>query len=430
MWHRPTTASVLILVAASATAAPPDVFSQLDFDAATERATDEGRWLIVKGTAAWCMPCKQMDKTTWVDESVVAWIDEHAVAIQVDVDRSPKTAKALLVRAMPTMIALRDGEEFDRVVGYQGPEEFLTWLEGIERGERASDRIEAAARKPGLEGRGEVDARYNLARNLLGRGEYAEALVEFEWLWTAIPTESPSMIGVRGSFMASQMTELARAHAPARERFAALRDELREGDDDWIVLNEVVGDNDRTLAWFDRVKTSPAAGERLARSGFRLERRLTEAERWSDLAYLYPRPLAKIGDAHDMYEMTSAMDAKRDRPADMRARHARRFQDQCGRIVASLLAAGRADEAEQALQKAVGLDDSDEMREALVAWAVRVGQPRDEAIALVDSASGGATHEAGIDQRVSILEEHLDDLGERLDRVERLMSEILERLDD
>ena len=44
-----------------------------------------------------------MNSTTWTDQSVVAWVSQHGLAIQF--------AKSLSIRAMPTLIAIRDGVE-------------------------------------------------------------------------------------------------------------------------------------------------------------------------------------------------------------------------------------------------------------------------------------------------------------------------------
>jgi len=34
--------------------------------------------------APWCGPCREMDRTTWRDEALVKWVQEHAIAIQID----------------------------------------------------------------------------------------------------------------------------------------------------------------------------------------------------------------------------------------------------------------------------------------------------------------------------------------------------------
>ena len=71
------------------------------------------------------MPCRKMDKTTWVDETVVKWLEEHAVTLQFDVDKEKKLFEQLKIKAMPTLIVYKEGEEFDRAIGYKTADELL-----------------------------------------------------------------------------------------------------------------------------------------------------------------------------------------------------------------------------------------------------------------------------------------------------------------
>ena len=214
-------------------------------------------------------PVQVMDRTTWRDAGVVAWFKDNGTAVQFDVDDEEGLAKRYSIRAMPTMIAFKNGEEFDRIVGGKLAPEFLAWLEGVKRGEKAGDALMKRREAGGLG----AHERLGLARDLLHGGKHAEALKEYEWLWFNILKLDPAMVGVRVSFMAGEMRRLAEAHEPARARFGGVRDEVearlkgerKSWDDlgDWIVLNEVTGDEDRTLAWIDRIKVDPDSGPTL-----------------------------------------------------------------------------------------------------------------------------------------------------------------------
>jgi thiol:disulfide interchange protein len=109
-------------------AAHSAVFADLSYEQALQQADESGKLLIVDFTAVWCKPCKQMEQTTWVDPTVVAWAEEHAVAVKVDIDKRGDLARQFGVRGIPVVMLMRDGQEIDRVVGYRGAEELLGWL--------------------------------------------------------------------------------------------------------------------------------------------------------------------------------------------------------------------------------------------------------------------------------------------------------------
>lgn len=113
---------------ASTPAPAPAVFSRAGFDAAQAEASASGRAFLVDATAAWCGPCRLMDKSTWTDARVIAWIEKNAVAVQVDVDAEQSRARALRIEAMPTLILFRGDREIGRTVGYRTPEQLLSWL--------------------------------------------------------------------------------------------------------------------------------------------------------------------------------------------------------------------------------------------------------------------------------------------------------------
>ena len=243
------------------------LFQSDGFAGAGERAKAKGLWLIVDATAEWCGPCKQMDKVTWRDADVIRWFDDHALAVQVDVDAEGDLARQLEIRAMPTLIAFKDGQEKDRVVGYRDPRGLLDWLRGLERGETDLDRLRRSVTDP----EHDMNGRLMLAKGMLAAGRNDEATDEFEWLWHNIAGVEPGMTGVRLSFMASEIATLIAAHPPARERFTRVRDQtaaaLAAGGDaatrlDWMVLNGLLGEDDRTVAWYDSGQGRPGGAHR------------------------------------------------------------------------------------------------------------------------------------------------------------------------
>jgi thioredoxin-like negative regulator of GroEL len=139
-----------------------DPFVALDFEAASSKARAEDKLLVVDFTAPWCPSCKEMDKQTWPDEAVVKWIGEHAVAIQVNVDKQPELVKRFGFEAIPTMIFLKDVTELDRYTGFKSPEEFLGWANDVLAGKYS--KITLAAKGTALLESDDVHARLDMAR--------------------------------------------------------------------------------------------------------------------------------------------------------------------------------------------------------------------------------------------------------------------------
>jgi thioredoxin 1 len=109
----------------------PAVFVKASFEEASSRAAAEKKLLLVDAMAEWCGPCKAMDAETWRHRAVVGWLDQHAVAFQFDVDAKPELAQRFRIEAMPTIIAMRNGEEIGRRVGGLEAGEMVEWLEGL-----------------------------------------------------------------------------------------------------------------------------------------------------------------------------------------------------------------------------------------------------------------------------------------------------------
>ena len=66
------------------------------------RAARERKPVLLSITAAWCHACHEMDRTTYVDDRVVALIQDRFVAIRVDADKRPDINERYNLGGWPT----------------------------------------------------------------------------------------------------------------------------------------------------------------------------------------------------------------------------------------------------------------------------------------------------------------------------------------
>lgn len=285
----------------------PPVFTDLGWEAAKAAARDGKRLLLLDAMTSWCGPCKIMDATTWVDPEVVAWLGEHAVAVQLDMDEHVALKEELGLRAYPTMVLFRpDGTEFDRIVGLRKPGAMLQWLEGARGGstekQRLIERVEA------LEASGEarVGERITLASMCASTGAAAEGARLARWLWTRTAADGDEArtlgrwrrgagrnlsLDLAGgdpsftSFLRAQRGE--RAAALAEAEATVLRSE-------WIVLNEIVGDDARTLAWAAEAASTEAGVKVLRAHSDRVFDPLVDAGLWATAGAALVDPLRQV----------------------------------------------------------------------------------------------------------------------------------------
>jgi hypothetical protein len=364
----------------------PAAFSDERLAAALARAEAERRWLLVDVTDASKPVAWLALYTTWREPDVVAWLEANAVAIQVDARLDADDARALGVEpaAAPVVVLLRDGKERLRVRGHTTPAELLRKLE---RAEVAEENL-AIARKMLKDPERDAFNRSELADALLRAGLLEEALAHYDWLWCHAVEVDPEMNGVRVSFMASRIAELCAGLPAARARFAELRDaaaarastddgEGRQACVDFVVLNEAIHDDDRTLAWLDGLDAERRRALPEWAVKFRLLPLLYERERWLDAGGLIRDPM---GDLDAILERARRLGSRRrdDRVyeryliiegrldgAQATRRLGRGLYADVAAIHRSLVAAGRADEAAAVKEAALRFDDSAAMRAAL-----------------------------------------------------------------
>lgn len=367
-------AAVVSLNCAGAAWSHAELFSDFSYAEAKEKAQTDGKLLLIDFTASWCPPCRKMESTTWVDSAVRDWVKKNAIAIQVDVDKDPKTARSLSVEAMPTMVLFapsspsgEDGaaqktvvSEFGRQIGYMGSGELLRWLEGARSGKSPEEAAAASAEFDPTE----IWNRITKSREKLAAGQKAEALEDFAWLWENLEKAGPDLAQMKTTMIAFEVKRLCVSYPPAKAKFGAIRDAAEKAGNrrDWLIINDMLGENARTLAWFDKVKGDPEQKEAIEKNYDQLERILFNESRWTDAAkYLYVDPVARV---NDCYKSAQEMKKPRDAHTEV-SQNFDPFPNMVLLLYGTYVGAGLDADAQRIADTCLKLDDTKAMRDGL-----------------------------------------------------------------
>jgi len=357
-------------------------FADLGFEPALEKAQKEKKLLLLDFTASWCGPCHKMEKDTWAAADVRAWLSENAIAVQVDVDEERELAQRFRIEAMPTVVVLREGGEFDRVVGYKNAAQFLDWGRAVRAGKRSSDAL--LERSKALLESSDTQARYDVAKDLLRANLYEESLLHFLWLWPATRGAS-GFGGVRTSFMLSSMATLAKKHEPAKKAFDAIFAELQAKVDraetptyddwkEWTAFCERFGGRARIVAWYEKHRDEQG-GLLVDQTGFLAEHIVDEVfevlmdeDRVQDAARVGGNPMRRAERLVESFRVmrTSAesMDEEQRKGLEDHAR--RKLIDDMSKLYAATLLVEHREEAAAVAARLIETLDTPEARLGLV----------------------------------------------------------------
>lgn len=97
---------------------------------ALEKASKEGKLVLVDFFAEWCIPCKRMDEV--YKDARLTVVLEGFVFLKVDTDEYPEASNFFKVSGIPDARILDPGgHELTRFLGFKPAEELLTLLRGL-----------------------------------------------------------------------------------------------------------------------------------------------------------------------------------------------------------------------------------------------------------------------------------------------------------
>jgi uncharacterized protein len=143
--------------ASSEKPAPAKIAWQPWSEAAFDRAKIDRKLVLLDLGAVWCHWCHVMDKETYGNPEIAAYMDEHFVAIHVNQDERPDLANRYEDYGWPaTILFTADGTELGKFRGFMPPKRLLALLEAFVAdptpGPSAISRAPVAAADPVLPG--------------------------------------------------------------------------------------------------------------------------------------------------------------------------------------------------------------------------------------------------------------------------------------
>jgi thiol-disulfide isomerase/thioredoxin len=373
-----------VLSVAASAFAQQTAFTTLAYDEAAKAAADKDVLFVVRATADWCAPCREMDRTVFAEQRVIEWLNQHTVAVSLDIDAAPRTARELGVVAVPTMIVFKDDDELGRRRGKIDSDTMLAWLEsfrvnpGATARERQDAEIAAIRATPGLDG---ATKSIKVADLLMRAARYEEATRVAIELWRSSDHRA-SDASVPTWRIQGMLQRLVAYADGARDICAGYRDELEPSPtstarqiDDWCAFNRFLGDADMTVAWAKEALRDERMVETIAGDCRALRATLEQTGNWALLGLTYADPVGSLDEAIERY-------ASLDESAQ---RHARAgIIDRAAVMYGALLAASRDIEAAAVAETLFAFDRKRKTRRSFITRALIADAVRPEHLEWLD----------------------------------------------
>ena len=111
-----------------------DALNWRSFGEGLALANAEGKKVFIHFRADWCRYCHQMDRETFRNPSVVAYLNENFIAVKVDTDKEQNVADMFGVRTLPdNWFVSEKGERLGYRQGYIPPATFIKILKSVKK---------------------------------------------------------------------------------------------------------------------------------------------------------------------------------------------------------------------------------------------------------------------------------------------------------
>ena len=118
---------------------------QTSYQRASDEANREGKPILVKISATWCGPCRQMKQLTFADSRVVNLVRSDFVALSIDADEQPDLVSGFSVEAFPTTIIVApDRKILKKMKGFQSADSLMATLTSLAKDLPASRSVSSS----------------------------------------------------------------------------------------------------------------------------------------------------------------------------------------------------------------------------------------------------------------------------------------------
>ncbi len=201
-------------------------FQDLSLEQALAKAKAENKYVFIDFYTTWCAPCKLMANTTFQDPQVIAWLEEHTLALAVDADAQSKLAKRFDVKVYPTLLWLKsDGTTAYRLDGSRNTDQFLldcaAAIDSERPDERAREALTADPDNPLLQ--------YRLASALVSVGKFDQGLAAAQPLLAKIRSGAIGQLNPAAIYFLVHSTRLPAAQKLLKAESAYWQSQLLAG---------------------------------------------------------------------------------------------------------------------------------------------------------------------------------------------------------
>ncbi|BBM82775.1 thioredoxin family protein [Candidatus Uabimicrobium amorphum] len=277
-----------------------DAFQNFTFEQACSEAEKNKKLVMIDFYTTWCGPCKRLDRTTWKDAQVKKWLNDNTIALKIDAEKERALSKKLKIKAYPTMIFINSkGQEQGRIVGYRNASGFIADAQEILKGK---DPIAIAKEKLEKKGKDDPSNVMRYARVLIQNEKYEEALEKLLWCFDHGLEKKSSFVGVRSSFLLSEISHLGKEYPQAitalskryEERKQKMNNETARKMDisDFVTLGEVLKKDSEVMAMYDQLSDKQSVNRSLL--GRQLFAQLLALKRYKDIIHDNPDLLQQM----------------------------------------------------------------------------------------------------------------------------------------